>query len=246
MPTLLYKDFTLVKGTGFNSWRRVGSAMQAIKVYEMRKVDELVFLDITATQQQRDPDFDLIDDLADECFMPLTVGGGIQYIEQVRKLLMAGADKVSVNSANVTRPKLIEEIATQFGGQCCIASIDFRRHDDQRAEVFIRSGQMATGLDPVELARQVEDLGAGEIILTSIERDGTMTGYDIDMIAAVSQAVSIPVIASGGCSGFQDMDNALREGGASAVASAAIYHFTEQTPLEAKHYLAEAGHPIRL
>lgn len=246
MPTLLYKDFTLVKGAGFDSWRRVGSAMQAVKIYEMRKVDELVFLDITATQQDREPDYELIDDIADECFMPLTVGGGVRTIKQVRNLLMAGADKVSLGTAAVTRIELVTEIAEQFGSQCCVVSIDFKRHDDGSAEVFTHAGLESTGVSPVDLARQVEAAGAGEILLTSIDRDGTMTGYDIETTKAVSAAVRIPVIASGGCRDFEDMDAVLRKGGASAVAAASIYHFTERTPLEAKRFLANAGHPIRL
>ncbi len=246
MPTLLYRDLTLVKGIGFDSWRRVGSAMQAVKVYEMREVDELIFLDITATPQSREPDYSLIDDLTNECFMPMTVGGGIQNIDQVRQLLRFGADKVAINTASIEDPNLVSQIANQFGSQCCVVSIDYRCSESGLNEVFIRSGTQPAGLDPVEHAIRSETAGAGEILLTSIERDGTMSGYDIDTIAAVADAVSIPVIASGGCGSFEDMHAALTVGNANAIAAASIFHFTEMTPLEAKRYLHDAGHPIRL
>lgn len=246
MPTLLYRDFTLVKGVGFDSWRRVGSAMQAVKVYNMREVDELVFLDITATLQGREPDYALIDDIADECFMPLTVGGGIRHIDQVRELLRVGADKVAVNSALVEEPELVPRIAARFGGQCCIASIDARPVSPGRWEAYIRAGTEATGRCPIALAEQAEADGAGEILLTGIERDGTMDGYDVELTAAVAATVSIPVIASGGAGTFAHMAAALREGGASAVAAASMFHFTERTPLEAKAFLRDAGFPVRL
>ena len=246
MPTMLYRDFTLVKGRSFDSWRRVGSAMQAIKVYEMRRVDELVFLDISATIQSREPDFELIDDLADECFMPLTVGGGIRSVEQVRRMLLAGADKVAINTACIEHPNLIAEIADQFGSQCCVVSIDYRRDSDGRREVYIQAGSVPAAVHPVDHAKRCEDLGAGEILLTSIEHDGSMTGYDIETLLEVTEAVRIPVIASGGCGSYADMDEVLSQGGASAVAAASIFHFTEMTPLEAKLYLKEQGHQVRL
>jgi cyclase len=246
MPTLLFKDVGLVKGVGFDSWRRVGSAMQAVKVYNLREVDELVFLDITATRSGRPPDFAAVDELADECFMPLTVGGGVQTVEDVRRLLQVGADKVAINTAAVERPGLIREVADRFGSQCVVASIDVRRHADGRWEVFTHSGTQPTGLDPVDLARRVAELGAGEVLLTSIERDGTMEGYDLDLIAAVSAAVSVPVIASGGAGNYEHLAQAIERGQATAVAAASIFHFTEQTPLEAKRYLRARGINVRL
>lgn len=246
MPTLLFKDVGLVKGVSFESWRRVGSAMQAIKVYNMREVDELVFLDITATLDDRPPDFETIDELADECFMPLTVGGGVKGVEDVRRLLKVGADKVAINTAAVETPELIRQAANQFGSQCVVVSIDARRHEDGRYEVYTHAGTIATGEDPVLLAQKGEALGAGEILLTSIDRDGTMSGYDLDLIRNVSAAVSIPVVASGGAGSYEDMAQALRAGQASAVAAASIFHFTQQTPLEAKHYLHKQGFSVRL
>jgi len=246
MPTLLFKEVGLVKGVGFDSWRRVGSAMQAVKVYNMREVDELVYLDVTATTDKRPPDFESVDELADECFMPLTVGGGVRTVEDVRRLLQVGADKVAVNTAAVENPAVIREMAQRFGSQCVVVSIDARRRADGTHEVYTHSGTVATRKDPVSLAQEVEALGAGEILLTSIERDGTMTGYDVELTRRVSDAVSIPVIASGGAGTYAHMAEVLRDGRASAVAAASMFHFTEQTPLEAKRYLREQGFRVRL
>lgn len=246
MPTLLYKDVGLVKGIRFDSWRRVGGAVQSVKVYNMREVDELVFLDITATREGREPDYALIDDLADECFMPLTVGGGVRSVEHVERLLKVGADKVAINSAAVDTPELITEAAGVFGSQCVVVSVDVLRHENGRLEVVTRSGTEPTGRDPMEFTRQAQERGAGEILLTSVDRDGTMTGYDIELTRAVSEAVTIPVIASGGAGTYAHMAEAILTGGASAVAAASIFHFTEQTPLEAKHYLRDRGIPVRI
>jgi cyclase len=245
MPTLLYKDVGLVKGVGFNSWRRVGSAMQTVKVYNLRQVDELVLLDIRATLDGRGPDLAAVDELADECFMPLTVGGGVRTIDDVRALLMVGADKVSMNTAAIEKPELIREVADRFGSQCAVVSIDARRQSDGTYAVFTHAGTRDTGLDPVTVARNAERMGAGEILLTSIEHDGAMDGYDLDLTAMVSAAVHLPVIASGGAGTYQDMADALGQGHASAVAAASMFHFTEQTPLEAKRYLGGLGFAVR-
>ena len=245
MPTLLYKDFGLVKGVSFDSWRRVGSAMQAVKVYNMREVDELVFLDISATRDGRSPDFELVDELADECFMPLAVGGGVRTIDDVRRLLQVGADKVVLNTAAVDDPDLIRKVADRFGTQCVVVSIDARRTGDGW-EVYTHSGTKATGLDPVALAQVAEARGAGEIMVTSIDRDGTMEGYDIELTRAVSEAVSIPVIASGGAGNYEHMTEVVEQARASAVAAASIFHFTHQTPLEAKQHLRGRGCNVRI
>jgi cyclase len=245
LPTLLFKDVGLVKGVGFDSWRRVGSAMQAVKVYNLREVDELVFLDVSATREDRPPDFDSIDELADECFMPLTVGGGVRSLEDVSRLLQVGADKVAINTSAIERPELVREVAQRFGSQCVVVSIDARRRADGTHEVFTRAGTNPTGVDPVTAARRAEAMGAGEILLTSIERDGAMIGYDLELTRAVAHAVSIPVIASGGAGTYADMAAALEQG-AAAVAAAAMFTFTQQTPLEAKRYLRGHGFPVRL
>jgi imidazole glycerol-phosphate synthase subunit HisF len=245
IPTLLYKDFGLVKGVRFDSWRHIGSPMQAIKVYNMRGVDELAFLDVAATPNARSPDFDLIDDLADDCFMPMAVGGGVRTLDDVRKLLQVGADKVVVGTAAVDTPTLVSDAAARFGSQCVVIAIDTTANYE-RTVVAVRCGTELTDLDPVDLARAVEAAGAGEILLTSIDRDGTMEGYDVQTISAVASAVTIPVIASGGAGTYEHMAEALTEGGASAVAAASMFHFTQQTPMEAKLYLKEKGFPVRL
>ncbi len=245
MPTLLHKDVGLVKGKRFDSWRQVGSAMQAIKVYNMREVDELVFLDISATPGRREPDYDLIDILADECFMPLAVGGGVRTADHIRRLLSVGADKVCINSAAVENLELIEEVSRQFGSQCITISIDAQVDSNGRYEVVTCCGKNPTKLNPVDHAKNVEARGAGEILLTSIDRDGTMSGYDLELTSQVSDVVSIPVIASGGAGQYKHMLEALTVGGASAVAAASIFQFTEQTPLEAKRFLHANGIPVR-
>jgi imidazole glycerol-phosphate synthase subunit HisF len=212
----------------------------------MREVDELVFVDITATREGRDPDYELVDDLADECFMPLTVGGGVRSVEHFERLLKVGADKVAVNTAAVERPALITEAAETFGAQCVVVSIDALRSPDGSLEVHTRSGTTPTGRTPTDLAIEAQERGAGEILLTSIDRDGTMEGYDIALVREVADAVTIPVIASGGAGNYRHMAQVMLDGRASAVAAASIFHFTEQTPLEAKRHLHDCGVPVRL
>ena len=248
MPTLLHKDVGLVKGERFDPTRRVGSLIQAVKVYNLREVDELAFLDVTATAQGRDPDFALVDDFADDTFMPLTVGGGVRSVEHVAGLLRVGADKVALNTIAVEDPGVVAASAQRFGASNVVVSIDARPGGPGGPgayEVWTRSGTVATGIDAVAHARHMEALGAGELLLTAIERDGTMEGYDLELIAAVCGAVRIPVIASGGAGSYADMASALRAG-ASAVAAASIFHFTEQTPREAKRHLAAEGFEVRL
>jgi len=246
MPTLLHRDMGLVKGVQFNSWRRTGSALQAIKVYNMREVDELVFLDITATPDERAPDFELIDDLADECFMPMTVGGGVKTPEHIQRLLAVGADKVALNTHAIADPELIAAGAATFGSQCIVISIDVLRHEDGRLEVMSHCGKRGTGLDPVDWAKRATALGAGEVLLTSVDRDGTFEGYDLELTRAVAEAVDVPVIASGGAGNYEHMAEALAEGKADAVAAASIFHFTEQTPREAKLHLKSKGFNVRV
>lgn len=245
IPTLLWKQFGLVKGTGFDSWRRVGPVLPAIKVYNQREVDELVLVDIVAHQSDDDPDFESIDEFGQDCFVPLTVGGGITRIEQVQRLLRAGADKVSVNTAAYARPELVTEIAKRHGVQSMVASIDVRVQDGGGWACFSHAGQQPTGREVIAWARELEDRGAGEILITSIEHDGAMQGYDLALIEAVVRSVSIPVIASGGAGNYQHMVDAVVQAGASAVAAASIFHFTEQTPAGAKAALAAAGVPVR-
>jgi cyclase len=243
IPTLLWKDVGLVKGIGFDSWRRVGTVMPAVKVYNSREVDELVLVDIEANRRQEPPDYDVVQEIAAECFVPLTVGGGVASLEAVRNLLRAGADKVAINTAAYSNPGLVRTASERFGAQCIVISIDVRR-DGDLLECVSHSGRERTKLHPVQWAREVEALGAGEILLTSVERDGTMTGYDLDLVAQVTRAVRIPVIASGGAGNYGHMHEAIVEG-AAAVAAASIFHFTEQTPREAKAYLKGKGIAVR-
>jgi len=205
IPTILWKDIGIVKGIGFNSWRRVGSLLPAIKVYNTRQVDELIIVDITATDQDREPDYEVIDEIADECFVPLTVGGGVKSIDHIKKLLRAGADKVAVNSGCYSHPEIVSKGADLFGTQCMVVSIDVFKHPDGRYECFKNSGKVATGRHPVEWASEMEKKGAGELLITSIQHDGAMDGYDLELIKQVAHEVSIPVIASGGASSYEDM-----------------------------------------
>jgi len=246
IPTLLWKQFGLVKGVGFDSWRRVGPVLPAIRVYNQRDVDELILVDIVAQGTGDEPDFESIDDFGQDCFVPLTVGGGITRLDQVQRLLRAGADKVSINSAAYENPALISQIAARFGAQCVVASIDVRADANGGWSCFSHAGRTQAGREVVAWAREVEDRGAGEILLTSIDRDGAMEGYDLPLIEAVANAVRIPVIASGGAGNYGHMIEAVEQAGASAVAAASIFHFTEQTPAEAKAALAAAGIPVRM
>jgi cyclase len=246
IPTLLWKNFGLVKGISFDSWRRVGAVLPAIKVYNQRDVDELILVDTVAHKSVMDPDYESVEEFGSECFVPLTIGGGIRSAQQVGTLLRRGADKVCVNTAAYENPRLITEIERLYGAQCIVASVDVRRAAKGSSWIcFSEAGTKSTGRDVVDWARELEARGAGEILITSIERDGTMQGYDLGLVAAVSRAVSIPVIASGGAGCYQHMIDAVKEAGASAVAAASMFHFTEQTPAEAKRAMALAGIPCR-
>ena len=245
IPTLLWKNFGLVKGVCFNSWRRVGSVLPAVKVYNARDVDELVLMDIAASDENSLIDQELVSDFSDECFVPLTVGGGISTVEDVRRLLYAGADKILINSAAYKDPNLLEQIALQFGSQCVVAGIDAKLVDQNKYISYSHAGKINTKKDPVSWAKLVADKGAGEIIITSVDRDGTMQGYDLKLIESIVNAVNIPVIASGGAGIYKHMCDAVLKVGASAVAAASMFHFTEQTPTGAKVALAAAGISVR-
>ncbi len=245
IPTLLWKDFGLVKGVAFDSWRRVGSLLPAVKVYNSRDVDELIVVDITASDEKKQPDYESVADFSEECFVPLTVGGGITNLDDVLYLLHSGADKVSINTTAYDNPSIIDNIASRFGSQCIVASIDVRYFNDGSYRCFSHSGKQDTGKDPVEWAKELVGRGAGEILLTSIDRDGTMQGYDLELTGRVSKSVNVPVIASGGAGNYQHMIDVVLQSGASAVAAASIFHFTEQTPAGAKQAMKLAGIPIR-
>jgi cyclase len=242
---MLWKNFGLVKGVQFNSWRRVGSVHPAVKVYNSRDVDELMLLDIAASIENHEPDFESVREYALECTVPFTVGGGITVVKNVLDLLHAGADKVCINTAIFNEYPIIEKVAEQFGSQCVVASIDARLMENGNHICFSHAATVNTGMDPADWARRLEGSGAGEILLTSIDRDGTMEGYDLRLVETVVNAVKIPVIAAGGAGSYLHMIDVVQKSGASAVAAASIFHFTEHTPAGARLAMAAAGIPVR-
>ncbi|HDZ39758.1 MAG TPA: imidazole glycerol phosphate synthase subunit HisF [Marinobacter sp.] len=246
IPTLLMKNGMLVKGERFDSWRRIGPVLPMVRVYETRGVDELILLDIGATPEGRGPDMATIAAVADECMMPLTVGGGIRDLDTIQELLRIGADKVAICTAAMDDPGIIDAAAKRFGSQCITVAIDVRHGFAIKrcGTVWVNPASISMW-SPERLAKGMERMGAGEILLTSIDKDGTLQGYDLDLIRSVSQAVSIPVIASGGARDYDDFAAAF-EAGAHAVAASALFQFTESTPLGAKRHLAEQGIPVRL
>ncbi|HEX4866079.1 MAG TPA: imidazole glycerol phosphate synthase subunit HisF [Acidimicrobiales bacterium] len=245
IPCLDVDAGRVVKGVNFVDLVDAGDPVELAARYDAEGADELVFLDITASSDQRDTTVEMAAHVAEQVFIPFTIGGGIRSVEDARKLLRAGADKVSVNTSAVERPELITEIAEEFGSQCVVVAIDARRRDDGSAEVFTHGGRTPTGWDVVEWAHRVETLGAGEILLTSMDRDGTKAGFDCVLTAEVCDAVNIPVIASGGVGSLQHLVEGVTEGGADAVLAASIFHFGEHTIAEAKAAMAEAGISVR-
>ncbi|MFP4321389.1 MAG: glycosyl amidation-associated protein WbuZ [Anaerolineales bacterium] len=245
IPTLLLKEGRMVKTVRFDQLRDVGHPVKAAMVYDAQGVDELVFLDITASREKRAMLYDVIRQVTEESFMPFTAGGGLRSTEDIRELLNAGADKVTLNTEAVRRPEFITEAAQRFGNQCIIVSIDVREIRHGKYDVCIEGGQTPTGHDPVSWAQEAVARGAGEIMLTSIDRDGTMTGYDLKLIAQVSAAVSVPVIASGGAGTPQHLVEAITQGGAHAAAAASMFHFTDQSPIKSRAYMRRAGLNVR-
>ena len=249
IPCLDVKDGRVVKGVRFLDLRDAGDPVEAALAYDAQGADELVFLDITASHEDRAIMLDVVRRTAEGIYMPLTVGGGIRSLADIRTLLRAGADKVSLNTAALARPELIREAAHAFGSQCIVVAIDAKRETDGRQArwgVYTHGGRRPAGRDAVEWAREVESLGAGEILLTSMDRDGTFAGYDLALTRAVSEAVSVPVIASGGAGGLEHLFESVTEGKADAALVASIFHFGRHTILEAKRYLRERGVPVRL
>ncbi len=246
IPCLDVKDGRVVKGVNFVALRDAGDPVEHAKVYSQERADELVFLDITASHESRDIVIDMVRRVADEVTIPFTVGGGIRTEEDMRAVLLAGADKISINSAAVRTPELISEGARRFGSQCIVVAIDVKSEPNGHGQVYISGGRVPTGLEVVSWAQEVERRGAGEILLTSMDRDGTKDGYDIATTKAVAEAVSIPVIASGGAGSKEHFYQVLTEGGASAALAASLFHFRELTVAEIKAYLAERGVPVRL
>ncbi|MEO6215702.1 MAG: imidazole glycerol phosphate synthase subunit HisF [Sphingomonas sp.] len=244
IPCLDVANGRVVKGVNFVDLRDAGDPVEQARAYDAAGADELCFLDITASHEARGTILDVVRRTAEVCFMPLTVGGGVRSAEDARALLLAGADKVAVNSAAVSRPEVIADIADRFGSQCCVASIDARRVG-QGWEVFTHGGRRETGIDAVEHALRLVELGAGELLVTSMDRDGTRDGYDLELIRTIADQVAVPVVASGGVGGLNDLVAGVLEGHASAVLAASIFHFGEASIADAHAALAAACVPVR-
>ncbi|MEZ5926122.1 MAG: imidazole glycerol phosphate synthase subunit HisF [Hyphomicrobiaceae bacterium] len=250
IPCLDVKDGRVVKGVNFVDLRDAGDPVEIATAYDAAGADELCFLDITASHENRGTIIDVVRRTAERCFMPLTVGGGVRTLEDIRRLLQAGADKVSINTAAIDDRSLIARAADKFGSQCVVVAVDAKRVGDRggpaRYEIFTHGGRKATGLEAIAYAEEVARLGAGEILLTSMDRDGTRQGFDLELTRRVADAIPIPVIASGGVGHLEDLVAGIRDGHASAVLAASIFHFGEHTVLEAKQALARAGLTVRL
>ena len=246
IPCLDVKEGRVVKGTNFVGLRDAGDPVERAAAYDIEGADELVFLDITASFEERKAMLDVIKATAGQVFMPLTVGGGIASVDDIRNALRAGADKTSLNSAAVKNPQLIADGAKLFGSQCIVLAIDARRTGDHKWEVYVQGGRKPTGLDAVEWAKKGVELGAGEILLTSMDADGTKNGYDVELTKAISSVVNVPVIASGGAGKLEDFYEVLVEGGADAVLAASLFHYKELTISQVKEYLRERGIEVRI
>ncbi|MFC0167481.1 imidazole glycerol phosphate synthase subunit HisF [Pseudoduganella danionis] len=246
IPCLDVTDGRVVKGVNFTELRDAGDPVEIARRYDEQGADELTFLDITATSDNRGLILHIIEAVASQVFIPLTVGGGVREVADVRRLLNAGADKVSMNSSAVANPQLVYDAAHKHGSQCIVVAIDAKQVAPGKWEVFTHGGRKATGLDAIEWAKKMEQLGAGEILLTSMDRDGTKSGFDLGLTRGVSDAISIPVIASGGVGGLQDLADGIKLGKADAVLAASIFHYGQHTVQEAKQFMAQQGIPMRL
>ena len=246
IPCLDVKDGRVVKGVNFVDLVDAGDPVAQARVYDAAGADELCFLDITASHENRDTIFDVVAGTAEQCFMPLTVGGGVRNIEDIRKLLLAGADKVSINTAAVHDPNFVRQAAEKFGSQCIVVAVDAKATSPGRFEIFTHGGRKETGIDAVDWVRRMAELGAGEILLTSMDRDGTRQGFDLPLTRAVADAVPIPVIASGGVGTLDHLAEGVSQGHAAAVLAASIFHFGEFSVAEAKAHMLRMGIPVRV
>lgn len=246
IPCLDVKDGRVVKGVNFVNLRDAGDPVEIARAYDHAGADELCFLDITASHENRGILFDVVTAVAEQCFMPLTVGGGVKSLNDIRSLLLAGADKVAINTAAVLNPEFVSEAAHKYGSQCIVVAIDARQVDEARYEIFTHGGRRETGIDAISFARQVVERGAGELLVTSMDRDGTGEGFDVRLTRLISAAVKVPVIASGGVGSLDDLAAGIIQGQADAVLAASVFHFGKYTVSEAKQYLAASGIPVRI
>ena len=246
IPCLDVKDGRVVKGVNFLDLIDAGDPVEQAKIYDKEGADELTFLDITASSENRDTILDVVSRTAEQCFMPLTVGGGVRSEKDIRNLLLAGADKVSINTAAVQRPLFVQEAANKFGSQCIVVAIDAKRVDSGDFQVFTHGGRIATGINAVEWAKQMVDYGAGEILLTSMDRDGTKKGFDIPLTKLIASSISVPLVASGGVGSIDHFSEGVIEGGASAVLAASVFHFGQVRISDVKANMLGLGLPIRL
>ena len=246
IPCLDVKDGRVVKGVNFVDLIDAGDPVEQAKIYDKEGADELTFLDITASSENRDTILDVVSRTAEQCFMPLTVGGGVRSEKDIRNLLLAGADKVSINTAAVQRPLFVQEAANKFGSQCIVVAIDAKRVDSGDFQVFTHGGRIATGINAVEWAKQMVDYGAGEILLTSMDRDGTKKGFDIPLTKLIASSISIPLVASGGVGSIDHFSEGVIEGGASAVLAASVFHFGQIRISDVKANMLGLGLPVRL
>lgn len=245
IPCLLFNDKTIVKSVKFDNLRMIGDPTTVARVFNERKADEMIFLDIMASRKNKEPNFEVIESIAKECFMPLTIGGGIRNMQHVDKLFKIGADKISLNTTLIKNPEFIKEVVKKYGSQAVVASIDVK-NTNIGYKCFINSGTEKTEYGPVELAKRAENLGVGEILLNSIDKDGTMEGYDLDLIKIVSSSVGIPVIAAGGCGKLDDFVSAIKESSADAVCAASIFYFVGESMISSKDYMSKKGLNMRL
>jgi len=246
IPCLDVNNGRVVKGINFIDLKDAGDPVEQAEYYDKCGADEICFLDITATQENRNTIIDIVSRTADKCFIPLTVGGGVKSIQNIRDLLLAGADKVSINSAAVNNISFIKEASRKFGAQCIVVAVDAKKIAEGRWEIFTHGGRNKTGIDAIDFVLQAEENGAGEILLTSMDKDGTKSGYDVELLKNVTNKVSIPVIASGGVGNLEHLYDGIKKGGASAVLAASIFHYGEFTVQQAKEYLASKGVPVRI
>ncbi len=246
IPTILFNDSNIIKGKRFSSWRIIGNLKQSIRIFSLREVDELIILDISASRFSKEINLKLIDEIADDCFMPLTVGGGIKSLKDIENVLNLGADKVSINTQAFLNRNFLSDAINKYGSQCVVVSVDYKKKNNGKKEVFIESGTKSTGVELEKYLKEINRLKPGEIMLTSIDHDGMMGGYDLETLSNANKFLDVPLIASGGCGVYKDMYNLVKKTKIKTIAASSIFNFTESTPLEAKFFLKKKGLKVRI